>query len=848
MGKLIISGLRASKGRLALTVLAVFLGVSFVSGAFVLADSLRAIFDQVSEDAFAGVDAQVQSIPPDLSSGENFVRFDAALVDDVRALPEVEFAEGGIFVFEQVYTVGADGEVNRPTGPPVFTSSWGGPSAVSAFTLVDGEPPVGQQVALDKAQAEAGGFSIGDDITLSLPTGEPETFELTGIIDFGQGGTGGAYFILLDLPTTQRVLGIGNEIDSIVVNAADGVETADLLASIETVIPAGIEVLSGEDVIADQQAEFGEFIDIFGNILLGFALVTLFVATFIIYNTFAILVTQRTRELGLLRAIGASGPQIRAIVLVEALIVAVVASIFGLLGGLGVASALKWLFSQGGGEFPEGPLQILPRTIIVTFAVGIVVTVLSALVPSFRASRVSPLEAIREGGEVRRSMRFRLIAGSAVLVPGVVLLGLGLFGGADSTAGVLTLLGLGSALTFIGVAMVSALFASRVASLIGAPIDRLRGIVGHLARQNASRNPQRTTATATALMIGLALITGVAVLTESIRTSFTAVLDETVDADLFIFEENQGLGFSPTVIDQLGALPEVGASVGFGVIETRIDGVVEDTATVTTDQVDAVVDLGVLEGSTALGTDGIAVYADKATELALAVGDTVAIELEDGFTTDLTVKAIFDDATFFNGSNWFIDRALASPHISTDLVGTVAVTYVDGIDAATGRAAVDEALTAFPQLSSQDNAEFKETLQSQINQLLVIIGGLLLVCVIVAFFGIVNTMALAVLERTREIGLLRAVGMTRPQLKSSVRWESVIVSLFGSLLGVVMGMLLGWAAVVAVPDSFISSVSIPWNLIVIFLLTGGVLGVVAAAFPARRASRLNVLAAIAGAE
>ena len=413
MLKLVRRGITANLGRLILTLISVTLGVAFVSGSFVLADSLRAIFNQVSEDAFSGIDAQIQAVEPDLNSSQDLVRFDGSVVDQISALDEVDYAEGGLFVFEQTYTQNAEGEIVRPPGPPVFSGSWGGPSPASAFTLVDGTAPVGQQIALDEAQASAGDFSVGDTITVTVPTGEPEEFELSGLIDFGEGGTGGAYFILYDLPTLQRVLGIdGNLIDSIVVTASPGTSGDDLLAAIESSLPDGLEVLSSEEVIADQQEQFGTIIDIFGNVLLGFAVVVLFVSIFIIYNTFAILVGQRTKQLGLLRSIGASGSQIRAMVLIEAVIIGVLASIVGLFGGVGVAWLLKQLFSTGGGSFPDGPLRILPRTVLVVVIVGLLVTVVSAILPAIRASRVSPLEAVRDGGQRERSMRFRILAGA----------------------------------------------------------------------------------------------------------------------------------------------------------------------------------------------------------------------------------------------------------------------------------------------------------------------------------------------------------------------------------------------------------------------------------------------------
>ena len=704
------------------------------------------------------------------------------------------------------------------------------------------------------------------------------------------------------------------------VNGVDSVSEPDLLAAIGDALPGDLEVVSGDTVIGEQQEDFGSFINIFGNILLGFAVVVLFVSTFIIYNTFAILVGQRTSQLGLLRSVGASSRQIRALVLLEAVIIGVISAVAGLFGGLGVAQILKGLFSTGGNSFPDGPLELRARTVIVVVLVGLVVTVLSALLPAIRASRVSPLEAIRDGGRRERSMTFRIIAGAFVLVPGLFLLFTGMFGDIPDTTARLSSIGLGAALTFIGVSMLSALFAGPVVRGIGRPpivavgsliagfilvlggvglvfgalaliqqvidADSALVVVGilvgmlvmiafgavlvlvgipaigdsirlvralfskgpaltlvNMSRLNAGRNPQRTAATSTALMIGLALITGVAVLTASILATFDRLLDDAIAADLFVFEEAQGLPFSPVLVDELAALPEVDQVAGFVSIEMRIDDDVSSASAFDTNTGTDVVNYGLVEGSAQLSDSGIGVLDTTADEQDLALGDTVAVEFEDGFTTSLTVESIFDDNSVV-GTSWLIDRGLAREHRSVDEVEFVGLTFPEGADAEASRAAVEDVTADFAQLTVQDNTEFQEQAEGQIAQLQNVISGLLVLCLIVAFFGIVNTMALSVLERTREIGLMRAVGMTRDQLRSTIRSEALVVSVFGALLGVAMGLLLGWAAVVAIPDSFISEVGIPWAQLVVYVLVGAMIGLVAAYFPARRASRLNVLDAI----
>lgn len=839
MRKLILRGIAASKGRLFLTMLSIIFGVAFVSGSFILADSLRSVFDKVSADIFAGVDAVVRAPEGEVSNSEDPPRFDESVAAQLAAIDGVEASEPGLSGFEKVYTIDTEGEVVRPQGPPVLAFSWGGPQDLSAFDLIEGAPPVGQQIAIDTAQAEEGGFVVGDMVEVVTPLGV-ETFELAGTVEFGSPG---AMFVLTDLPTMQRILDQPGLIDGITVSAVDGVSAEQLVERLQAAAPEGIEVIAAKTAEDEISAEFGEFIDIIGNALLGFALVTLFVSIFIIYNTFAILVSQRTKQMGLLRAIGASGGQVRMMVILESLVVGIIASIAGLFAGIGVAALLKWLFSQVGGQFPDGPLEIRLRTIIVVIVVGVLVTVLSAIVPAFKASRISPLEALRDTGERQRSMRFRVIAGLVVLVPGVALLALGLLGTSGTTSGVLAFLGLGSVFTFIGVAMLSALFAGVVSSALGYPVEKLRGTVGRLSRDNASRNPQRTAATATALMIGLALITGVSVLGSSIKKSFTSLLEEALTADVFIFEQNQGLTFSSSLVDDLNALPETGPVAGFIELDAVLGEDTVDVSALDGDVAPNIIAIATTAGDNAVAPGEVLVHEDEAEERNIGVGDSVTLAFEDGELVPLEVTGIYEPNSILEG-RFIVDRSTASEHLTVDGIGFIGLKYADGVDADTGRAAVDDVTSSFPQLTVQDNSEFQEQLESQVDSFLLLINGLLVLCLIIAFFGIINTMALSVLERTREIGLLRAVGMTRSQLRSSVRWEAVIVSVFGAMLGVIMGVILAWAGLSALPEGFIDQTAIPWVTLAVYIAAGGLLGVFAAYFPARRAAKLNVLDAI----
>ena len=845
--KLVRRNIAATKGRLLLMLLSIVLGVSFVSGSFLLADSLRSIFSEITETAFAGVDAQVRGVEDELATSFEPLRFSDDVVDQVVSLPEIELAEPSLSAVFQVFTVAEDGSNNRPQGPPVFAGSWAGESEVSAFNLREGTAPAGAQIAIDSTQAEVHELAVGDSIRVSGP-GLEDFLDVTvsGIVTFGETeALGGAYFNLFDLPTMQQLMGAEGLIDGILLNGDDGLSNAQLLSAVEAAIgdQPDLEVVAGTTLADEQSGDFNEIIDILGYVLLGFALVVLFVSIFIIYNTFAILISQRIRQFGLLRSIGMTGSQLSRIVLIEALIIGVIASVLGLIGGIGIAELLKLLFAAGGGEFPDGPLIFKPRTIIIVFGLGIGVTVGSALLPAFASQRIPALAALRDGAAARQSSRSRrILIGGLVTAAGAALLLLGLFGDVATTPR-LASLGFGAILLFIGVAALSVLFASAVTRAIGKPIEAVTGLTGRLGRDNASRNPQRTAATATALMIGLALITGVLVLTESLRSSFDKILDEAVAADLFVYDDNQQFPFASSALERLDALPEIADVAGVADLKVEIDGEVESASGFDVITEDRVLDPKLTEGTYAAGTDGVLLFRDEAEERGLGVGDSVNVRFEDDFSGDFRIVGLFDDNALF-GTDWIFDRAFTSQRQNQDAVLFAGATIADGVDIAQGQAAAEAAVASFPQLAIENNAEFKETQEGQINSILYLVFGLLALCIIVAFIGIVNTMALSILERTREIGLLRAVGTSRRQLRSMVRWEAMIVGVFGALLGVVLGLVIGIAAVTAIPDSFISEVSIPWVWAIIFMVIGGLLGMLAAFFPANRAANMNVLDAI----
>lgn len=938
--KLSVRGIRNNLGRLALTVIAITLGVGFVSGSFILSDSLSKVFNGIVDSANANLDARVQ-VSTDLSFGQLPGTIPDSLAAEIEALDEV--AEVISFVQDDSINsfVGLDteGEPQVPQGPPILTFSWTGPRDGGGFELVEGNPPSGpDSIALSDLQAEALDLSVGDTRRFQTPTGLQE-FTLAGIVSFPGGG---AWFTLFDLETAQTQLGKEGILDAIAITASEGILPADVIGAIEPLLPAGTEVIDQAAANAADSADFNQFISIFGNVLLGFAAIALFVSLFIIYNTFAILVSQRIQQIGMLRAVGASRGQVRLSVLIEALLVGFVGSAFGLAAGIGVAELIKALIKSQGG-FPDVGTIISPRTIIVAFIVGIVATVISALLPAFKAGKISPVEAMRNEGTHESRGRVRILFGALVTAVGLLAVGYGLTGQAG-LSGTLTFLGVGAVLTFVGVALLSGLFAGVAVSALGRPLLVavlgtfsgiflllgglvltiapffgllfLSGATGELtfpgqdgaedqvisvpsgaakyfflvlavalialgllflfsapraiidggrllrhtftngsekkmvriARQNAARSPQRTAATATALMIGLALVTLVSVLGASLQASLDRILDSDVGADLFV-----GHDFDEPLPDELAArlrnVEGIDAVSEYRFGDVRIggeDGKIFSLVTFEATTGNQILNYGVDDAAFAAVSEGssVIVSSSAAEDEGFAVGQVLEIEFEDLQTESLTIAAIAENENFLNGG-FLMDNKTLARHFPDQPIESIGAKVVPGETPAAVKERALEIAQDYASITVQDNEDFKAAIESGIGAFTIIINGLLGLALVVAFFGVVNTIVLSVLERTREIGLLRAIGMTRGQLMSTIRWEAVMVSLFGTLLGIALGVLFAIAGVRAIPDTIIDSVAIPWATLITIVLMAGLIGVLAAYLPARRAAKLNPLDAIA---
>ncbi|MFP5486840.1 MAG: ABC transporter permease [Acidimicrobiia bacterium] len=839
--------LRARVGRSIFTGLAILAGVAFVAGSFVLADSLQKTFDDLIDGLTGELDLQVRSelTVDELDAVRDPLPLD--LVDDVAAVPGVAIAEPGYGRFAQM--IDPDGDPVITQGAPTLGVSWNPDSNLSGVTLKDGRAPQDlDEVAIDKATADRVGFEVGDTIRVVLSDGQEE-FEIVGLVGLGNSdGFVGATTVVWDPESAAYWLDDAGTTDTIEIKVADGADLETVQAAVQDVLPDRIEVVTGEQIADETKDQVGEIVSTFGTGLLVFALITALVAAFVINNIYNISISQRLRELALLRAVGANGGQIRRLVLMEALIVSIVATILGMFGGLLVAQGLIGAFNAaGGGGFPGTSLVFQVRTGVVAAIVGVGVSVVSVLLPALRASRIPPVAAMRpEIGFGALSLSKRLVRGFVLAGIGLALFLFGLFvrPGTGGQWGLLT--GAGAILLLFGVTTLSAVVARPVSRAIGTPIAKMLGTAGKFARDNAARTPRRTARTASALMIGVTLITGAAVFTSSLRDSFGRILEQTTSFDYIVLDDQSFQPLTPEVAERLGALPELDAVSPFRNIRGTVG---EDTATFTAVDATAITrlaDLGVTDGGfdSVTADDGVVVFEDAATEQGVAVGDAVDVVWQNGNESTLTVAGIFDDNSL--GANWIVSVDLLE-QISTQEPRDqfVVATRADGTAPEAADAAIEAALADFPQASVQSSNEFVEEQKAQIDTLLFLVTMLLTVAIAFSFLGIAITLALSVFERTREIGLLRAVGMSRRMLRRSVRGEAVIVTLFGVLIGIALGMVFGLAFSYAVPDNVINGITIPFGTIVFVLVFAVVFAVIAATYPALKASRMNVLDAIA---
>ncbi|MCO1618049.1 FtsX-like permease family protein [Micromonospora tulbaghiae] len=842
-----LKSLLARKLRLLLSGLAVVLGVMFVSGAFVLTDTLGRSFDAVFADAYAEVDVSVEAKPKiDVSTAEGMplsTPMPASVLDRIKAVPGVADAEG-VVAADGARMIGSNGKVVTSFGPPQLGQNWLGESDL--VEIREGRAPqADDEIVINTALAEAGKVKVGDRVGV-LTLAPKKEFTLVGVFGYsgGRDSIGGANEVYFTTPVAQQLmLGKPDVYSNVSVQAADGTTPEALRDAVARTLGADYQVKTGEQLAADASAGLKEGLSFFNKILLGFAAVALLVGTFLILNTFSIIVAQRTRELALMRAIGASGKQVIGSVVLEALAVGLIASVLGLAAGIGVGALLAYLFGQLAGGLTLAGLGVPASAVIGAFAVGMLITVIAALLPALRASRIPPIAAMQDVATPDRPLTKVTVGGAVVTGIGAVLLFLGLGGHAgDSTLA--TILG-GVLFAFIGVALLTPVISRPVVALLGAMFSW--SVPGKLGRLNSGRNPRRTAITAAALMVGIALVTGVTVILDSAKGSIGALAEDTIKAELVISGSTSGprpASFDPAVLEKAAAIPGV----------RMVDGEYGDMAVVGGERTWVAVSSNVaalqqIFGAKAtagdiskLAPDQMLVSSDTAKARNLTVGSTVPVQLSRGDARTYTVSGIYESSQLTNPVT-LPPQAAADFAIPQPIQGFLQLAPGTSVDAVQPQ--IERLLADSPEVSVADRAGFIEQQTGQLDSLLQMIQILLALAIVIAVLGIINTLALSVLERTRELGLLRAIGLRRAQTMRMITVEAVVISIFGALLGVVVGTGLGAAVVEALKDEGITDLVLPWGQMVTFLILAAIIGVVAAVLPAIRAARINVLGAIA---
>lgn len=844
MFRLTFKNLRANKIRFALTTFGVTLAVSFVVAAFVLADGLRSTFSDVSAEITAGIDLEVRPVsdfgdPEPL--GTDITQTVAGVVGVADAVPSIEAADNA------VRPILADGSTIDTDGPPQLAWAWIDNESISPFALVDGAPPAVGEFTMDYDSVDEHAFVIGDSYEFVTPTGRYD-LTLSGTTSFGSDNdTVGATLMQMNSAEAGQLFGVDG-LTSVQVEAAADVDIAALQAAVRSAVAdvdPSIEVVDNAAVLAEQTKDFNGEIDIIGNILLGFGGVALFVSIFIIYNTFAIVLGQRIRELALLRTIGADPKQIRRSVMGEALIIGVLASIGGIGGGIAVSKGLEALFNAGGGSLPDSPLILSARTLIAAVVIGLGVTVLAAIGPARKASTIPAIAAMNGAADsTAPGSRTRILSGTGFIGAGVIAGAFGL-AGAGGTATTVGLMAAGAMSVFVGVTLLSPMAVQYVTRVLGWPLAVTSGVAGRLARQNSARNPRRTATTAAALMIGLTLVSTALVIGQSIKTSLAGTIEDSVHADYIISTDLADVEFPTVLASDLQGSELVDAVTGLRYVEAEVDGEVTGTAAVDFTQIGALLDLSVETGGlNSAVTNPVLVSDDEAEATSLVVGDVVSTAFANGNSVDATVVGTFSDQAIVVQDYLFDTSVFDGANVNVADTW-LAVSTAPVADQTAVVALFDDISAAFPHADVETAAEFRERLEGSVDEVLSIVNVMVALAVIIALIGIANTLALSVVERTRELGLVRAVGMSRRQLRRMVRFEAALVATFGAVLGVCVGLLFGWGVVQALPDEFASAVSIPVGSIVTLVVVAGLAGVVAAWLPARRAGRLNVLDAIA---
>jgi putative ABC transport system permease protein len=844
--RLALRGLAARKLRTSLTIVAVLLGVTMIAGTFVLTDTIQRAFDDIFSAQTKGADVIVSGRTQVESDFSMPRPLDDKLLKEIKSLPQVAQVAGQINDVAAV--VGKDGKIVSTGGAPTVAATYM-PKPFAPIGFSKGRAPSGEnEIALDAATADKEGFKLGDEVTVAT-NGPKRPFKLVGLATIGNAaGLGGATFVVFDLATAQTLFDKRGKVDFAFVAGRPGVSQSDLKRRIATLLPPNAQVRTAAQEADKLGDDIREGLSFLTTGLLAFAFIAVLVGAFLIFNTFSITVAQRSRELALLRTLGATRRQVLSSVLLEALTIGLIGSIVGILAGLGFAKAINALFKALGIDLPTTSLVLEPRTVIVCLLVGTLVTLAGALAPALRATRVAPVEALREASAPTRGRWARLtpwLAGLLILGgAGLVVAGL-LAEGGDTSTKLIGAAG-GAVILILGIALISPRFVGPAARIVAAPIERSTKLVGRLARENSTRHPGRTAVTSAALMVGLALVVFVTVFANGLRASIEDLIDRTLAGNIAVLHDD---GFSPipaAIGPAVAKVPGVADVSSFRDTQAKIKGVSGKflTHAIEPSTVGSVYNFDWKKGSDAtlgsLGDDGVLLEENTATKGKFKVGDRIDVTGPSGNVT-LTVRGIYKDDALLEGFSMTaapFDRIVDQKRVSSVLVKTDPDEKV-----ATVQKRVTKAIAGFPEARARSQDELKKENGDQVNQILALFYALLAMSVIISAFGIVNTLTLSIFERTRELGLLRAVGMTRRDVRRMVRYESVITAVFGALLGLVLGLFFAFVVIQALEGEGITF-SLPIGQIVALMVFAIVVGVVAAIFPARRASRLDVLRAI----
>lgn len=846
MNRTAFRGLRERKARTAFTLMAVVLGVALIAGTFVLTDTISKSFDKLVATAGENVDVKVLSPNTDDGFGAAVASFPASVEAQVRGVDGVEAAAGS-YRGVSVTVVNERGKrVGPTTGAPTLAFS-AVPERFDPFEYEGRPPNKDGEIAISTQAASDAGIRIGDQIRVQ-GTGKIRPYEVVGLDTFGGAGSvGGAALAVLTLPEVQLLAGEPGKLTDVDVQAQSGITQADLKRRVRAEVGRAALVRTGQEDSQQESKDLSEVLKFLTLGLLVFGLIALLVGSFVIFNTFTITVAQRTREFGMLRTIGATRRQVLTAVVLEALLIGFVGSGLGLLAGIGLAPLLAGLLGLIGFDLPSTALVIAGRTVAVALVLGTVVTLLSSLVPAIRATRISPTEAMRDGatGSSKAKRRWALVLQSAVAAFGLALMLIGLFGGL-ATSPALTLLGIGAVLVFIGIGMLSPLLVAPLAALIARPLAASGGVAARIARGNSVRSPGRTAGTAAALMVGVALVAFVAIFVNGFKASFSGAIEKSMTAD-FVVLDNSGLT-PETVAPAAARLASVDTAANLRVGKGKLPSGT-DVALAGLDPKVApnVVKIDWVDGSDddlrALGPQDAMLKSDWAKERSLSVGDAFELRNPKRQPVRLTVRGTYEDRGQLFGDVIVPEKTLRERFDARTVLATL-VASAPGASEGQVRSELTGLLDRdFPTLEPQTREEFVESQVGSVNQILYVFYALLALAVVIALLGIVNTLALSVYERTRELGLLRAVGASRRQIRQIVRGEAVITAVMGAVLGVIVGVLFG--VLVSRPlgsEGFV--LALPYVTLGVLLVLGALAGVLAAIAPARRASRVDVLEAL----